>query len=349
MKRRIFVLLLVLALCLAGCEKAPGEETLPSETETVPTTAVPTTVPPETTVPPTTVPPETTEPEVLLFPKGEVQAVLLYYADILYVQEEETVSELPEEYVYAGTVFEGKPDAVPSQTGVGCHLPAGTEFFGSPVNPDYLFTACEEGFKRMVRAGLADTGWSKTAVKTAAPENYTQVFFRDLFTLNTVGENYYNIAAPMEFNSPRYLNLQELFYNGFAELNQGKVPLTEEETAFLLANGFGENMPLSDAERIPEANMDAVLQRFFGLSLAETKGVGLKEIGVYHKESKCYYAWFSGMNWCFIDVAEARYDEETGTGAVTITCDVGVKYQMEMTLQREENVLRMVSNKRTDG
>lgn len=338
MKNLIFALLLALALCLVGCEKAPVEETLPSVTETVPTTAAP-----------TMVPPETTEPEVLLFPKGEVQAVLLYFADILYVQEEETVFELPAEYVYAGTVFEGKPDAVPSQTGVGCHIPAGAEFFGSPVNPDYLFVAHEEGYQRMVRAGLADTGWSKTAVKTAVPENYTQVFFQDLFTISTVGENYYNLAAPMEFNSPRYLNLQELFYNGFAELDQRIVPLTEEETAFLLNNGFGENMPLSNAVRIPEANMDAVLQRFFGLGLSETKGTGLSEIGVYHKPSKCYYAWVSGMNWCFIDVAEARYDEETGTGAVTITCDVGVKYQMEMTLQREENVLRMVSNKRTDG
>ena len=346
MKKRICLFLLALALCLTACQTEPPA--VSSDPTTVPTqtTAAPT----QTTVPPeTTAPMETTEPEVLLFPKGEIQAVLLYFADVLYVQDGQILSGLPEEYVYAGTVFEGKPDEIPTRPGVGCHIPAGAEFYGSPVNPDYLLVACEDGYWKMTRAGLMDTGWSKDTIDTAVPENYTQAFFTDLFTTRGVTENYYNLASPMAFDSTRSLNLKELFSNGFEILNQRYVPLTEEETAFLLANGYGENMPLSNAERIPEANMDAVLQRFFGIKLSETKGVGLQEIGVYHEPSKCYYSWVSGLNWSFITVEDVQYEESTGTGVVILNCDVGYELQMKMTLQREENVLRIVSNKSVNG
>ena len=121
-------------------------------------------------------------------------------------------------------------------------------------------------------------------------------------------------------------------------------PLTEEEIAFLEKNGFGSEKPLGNVKRIPEAAMDAALQRFFGLGLADTYGAGLWQIGVYHKESKCYYAWRSGSNYTFVNVDQVDYNAETGHCVLMITCDIGYKITSKMTLKMEEDVFRILSN-----
>lgn len=90
--------------------------------------------------------------------------------------------------------------------------------------------------------------------------------------------------------------------------------------------------------------MDAALQRFFGLGLADTYGAGLWQIGVYHKESKCYYAWRSGSNYTFVNVDQVDYNAETGHCVLMITCDIGYKITSKMTLKMEEDVFRILSN-----
>ena len=341
MKKLCLFLCVLLTLVLFGCEKAPAEQTVPT-TVPVETTAPIETTPP-TTLPPETVPPETTEPVVLEFPEGDIQAVLLYFADMLYVRDAEIVETLPEGYYYVGKTFQGDSAAIPKVSSISCHIPSMTDFYASPTDPDYIFFSQDGQYRRMIRAALVQNTWTDKTFADSTPENYTQLFFQELFG-NSMDENFYNTAAGVEFRTAQKVDLHQLFYNGFADLRQHSVPLTDEETAFLLKNGFGESDPLTDIERFPEDRMDAVLQRFFGLGLSDTSGAGLKKIGVYHKDSRCYYGKRTDTLYNFVTVDHVEYDTQTGNYLLTITCDMGMKVTFKMVLQPVGDVLRMVSN-----
>ena len=70
------------------------------------------------------------------------------------------------------------------------------------------------------------------------------------------------------FYQPEDINIFEVFYRGFEEWHQRNVPLSEEEEAFLLANGwdYGQRMPMGNAERFPISAIDQRLRKFFGIT-----------------------------------------------------------------------------------
>ncbi len=98
-------------------------------------------------------------------------------------------------------------------------------------------------------------------------------------------KTWYTQALTSEYDSPKKLNLRELFYIGFDA--EGEKPLTDAEKTYLKeqAKSYDENL---DTSRLPKAAMDAVLQQYFGISLKETSQAGLEQLA-YWAETESYY------------------------------------------------------------
>ena len=343
MKRRIFVLLLVLTLCLVGCEKAPGEETLPSETETVPTTAVPTTMPPTMVLPETTEPPRVyvpQDPDPLTYPEGHYQGTLALFARMLYVHDNRSdtvLPELPEGFVYVGVSGDFSDSETAKYALSTWHIPVYTEFFASPDETDYIYYKTENGYRLMIRAALVENYWGGAELDPAIPEAYTFLFFESLLTSCTRSRSVYNLSTGMtEYTSPKDVDLSLLFYNGFPE--EKEIPLSGEEERFL----GNLNYELSNSKRLPVEKMDAVLKRFFGLSYTDTNRIG-KENMAYRKENDCFYLWASSSRSEDLEVLSAEFDPETDTYAVKYRLTI---YNSEkiITFRRVGDVLQILSN-----
>ena len=102
-------------------------------------------------------------------------------------------------------------------------------------------------------------------------------------------------------------------------------------------------MPIGNAERFPLEAMDARLRRFFGISLEDTKGVGLELYDHYLDSTECFYHWRSDTRGFPITVLSIR---ETQKGAFEITCnyDTYQKNTSTITLKAGENIFLIVSN-----
>lgn len=112
-----------------------------------------------------------------------------------------------------------------------------------------------------------------------------QVYFEEYDT-------WYTQALTSFYESPRMMDLRQLFYNGFPE--EDAKGLTDAEQAYiddLHADGICE----LDTSRIPVEKMDQVLQQYFGITLEETAGVGLDNMP-YWEETNCYYSYRGDTN-----------------------------------------------------
>lgn len=106
--------------------------------------------------------------------------------------------------------------------------------------------------------------------------------FQLMLTSNGGSErNYYKQALVTIFSDPSKIDLCDLIYNGIGQ----KRTLTEEERAYILTS---TSRPLSNAYCFTSEDIDAVLTKYFGISLASHK-TGLD--GFLHWEKTGYYYW----------------------------------------------------------
>lgn len=109
--------------------------------------------------------------------------------------------------------------------------------------------------------------------------------FRTLLDLHSVegnAQNWYNEVLHCVFESPETVNWKEFFYDG---LTRGpEVELSEDEIAFCEQNG----VPLElSVFRLPVAEMNAIAQQYFGITLDESDGIGLNM--PYYEVTDSYY------------------------------------------------------------
>ena len=181
---------------------------------------------------------------------------------------------------------------------------------------------------------------SKNDPDNTAPEDYITAFFNTLLRPDT--QNPYCQAAGQDFSQPEAIDLSLFCYNGFPEWSQYEVPLSNGEKAFLAANGWGENMPIANAERFPISAMNERLQKYLGISFRQSWGVGLDQMDFYRAENQCYYAWRSDArgNWASIQSVE----QENNTYHITYTLDDDTGNAYCMTLIRKEGLFQIYSN-----
>lgn len=343
MKKYLLCALFVCFIFLTGCHGGVSEASTPPATVptvvTEPTAAptVPTETTPPETVPTEPAPPETTEPpreyipqdlDTTEYPEGYIQATLTYFSGMLYVNDNRAdalVDKLPEGYVYIGiTPYSGgytvPSDSIPQRPLVTCNIPEMTDFYGSLEEPDYIYYELDGKYRRMIRAGLVENYWDDQQIDPEVPENYTELFFESLLTA-TFSQNRYHCATYSDFDTPEDVNLWYLFYSGFYEERQKK--LTEGEEKFLLSDGWNKAPigPVGNAKRLPVWLMDRDLKRFFGISFADTNGVGINKWQSYWDETGCYYVWRSDTIGTRLTVDKVICDEDSGIYTVKYTME----------------------------
>lgn len=361
MKKYLLCVFFVCLITLAGCHGGMPEASTPLAT--VPTVVteptadptVPTEITPAETVPTEPAPPETTEPsrvyvpqdpDTIEYPEDTIQATVTFFAGMLYVNDNQAdalVEELPSGYIYIGISSGGGPSkSLPWRALVTCNFPDRTDFYGCLDNPDYIYYELDGKYRRMIRAGLVENYWDDQEIDPNVPENYTELFFESLLTA-TFSQNRYHCATYSDFDTPEDVNLWYLFYSGFYEERQKK--LTEGEEKFLLSDGWNKAPigPVGNAKRLPVWLMDRDLKRFFGISFADTNGVGINKWQSYWDETGCYYVWRSDTIGTRLTVDKVICDEDSGIYTV--------KYTMEyygpktMRLRLVGDTFQVLSNK----
>ena len=143
-------------------------------------------------------------------------------------------------------------------------------------------------------AGCTFTGASNTNKKaeitplTAEELNY---FNGDEF-FNGENMNIRNQFLSSLYDAPDKINLFELFYCGSGQ----EVYPTEAEKAAVIAQNGWDVAPDCACEKISRADMDAVLTKYTGLTLADTGKIGLEKF-TYLKEYDAYYYYHGDTNY----------------------------------------------------
>lgn len=97
--------------------------------------------------------------------------------------------------------------------------------------------------------------------------------------------DWYNLALTSYYASPEEIDLYLLFYNGFLDQDEDPTP---EELKFLEEQpGFESSYSLN---RLPTSQMDAVMAKYFGTTLAACNQTGTDML-VYWDQTDCYYCW----------------------------------------------------------
>lgn len=336
--KKTICLIFFLSLFLFACyQQKPVEVTIAPTAVTTDGTTMPTTEPIQPTTEPTQSPEATdagtTVPE-------EPEATLLRFATMLYTtqtQQGEFVKTLPEEYILIGTTTDYFPN-IPRWEGDSWGIAHGSEFYASMENPDYLYYALEDGYQRMIRTSLVGLNIEDPYMDPEATEKYIVLFFEDLFTWNSA-RNYYNQAFSQEFWSAKSVDIAKLFYNGTGISE----PLTEDEKTFLNQFEAFEGFT-SNAVRYCVDDMDAVMQRYFGISLSDTYGIGMDRMKYYFEKTNSYYRRVTDLQVNWLTVLDVVYESESNTYKVTVDCNPGLGTVYVMTLKKVGSIFQICSN-----
>ena len=106
-------------------------------------------------------------------------------------------------------------------------------------------------------------------------------------------QDWYNRTLISEYDSPKYINLSQLFYNGFKD--EPHVPTDAEWAELKDKPGFEEST--WELIRLPVSKIDAVLKQYFGITLKDIKKPKFDGF-VYLESTDCYYTmhtdvWFA--------------------------------------------------------
>ena len=261
---------------------------------------------------------------------------------MLYVLDKKSdslVQQLPDGYLYLGLACENN-DQIYKWDNFARFIPDRSEVYASLEETDYIYYNTGEGYQRLIRAALVENEVSKGDPDNTAPEDYILAFFNTL--LRPDSQSPYCQAAGQNFSQPEAIDLYLFYYNGFPEWSHGVVPLTEEEKAFLAANGWGEEKPMSNAKRFPISAMDARLQKYLGIAFWDTWGVGLDRMENYRHENQCYYAWRSDTRGSWATISSVEQENDTYHITYTLEDYTGNTYRM--TLIETDRLFRIYSN-----
>lgn len=355
MKNTILFVLIVCIMCFFGCEEAPNVSTdlpiTPSETVDMPEVTEPVqTRNPETE--PSTEPAEQIrvyvpqDPDPDTYPQDTFPATVVQYMGLMYVRDNREgsfVTELPEDYVWIGTVHVSEQSGRPVFDLEACHIPAGASLYGSLRDPDFLYYSSEKGWQRLIRAGLVENYWDSEEDPYQVSGNVPVQWFQSL--LNSYRQyNLYNHALETWFETAEDVDVCALFRNGIPEERARK--LSGSEVDFLNSNGFGAHKPAGNAVRLPVKTMDAELKRFFGVGFEEISGVGLDSMDAYWRETNCYYKWCSDVSCTYPNVVSVTAEAESGCYTVIyyLEASATTKIYGELHFRKQGDTLQLLSN-----
>ena len=129
------------------------------------------------------------------------------------------------------------------------------------------------------------------------PAYFNDGFFFDNGTGNG-GDDYLhfsirNMFLTSQHDTPQDIDLFGLFYCGSA---QPSAPMSQEERQLVIDRGYGGTDPDCGCTKITRQEMDAVLWEYTGLTLEETRQVGLKQF-TYLPEYDAYYHFHGDTNY----------------------------------------------------
>ncbi len=127
---------------------------------------------------------------------------------------------------------------------------------------------------------------------------------QDLFTDY---RGWYSRFLISHYAEPKEIDLYMLFYKGIPGVDN---TLSETERAYL-ETVWTEHQLMLDYYRLPAAQMNETLQKYLGLSMEDTLGVGLENL-TYWTEADCYYVSHGDTNAIQVLVHSA-YRQDDGT------------------------------------
>lgn len=168
-------------------------------------------------------------------------------------------------------------------------------------------------------------------------EWFENVFFND-------DENkIVNFFLSSEYDSVVNIDLGDLFHNGDNGLG-GSGEMSDDEKA-LAINHFG--LGNLDVSKAGKEDMDAVLQKYAGLTLENTNKVGLERL-FYVEATNTYYKVVGDTKYKKCDITKGLVNED---GTITLRyCDAlsSISDTYEVTLKKVGDSYQFVSNKILD-
>ena len=124
--------------------------------------------------------------------------------------------------------------------------------------------------------------------------------------------DWYPRALTSFYENAGQIDLFQLFYGGIPGADNA---LTDAEREFLESKSGYD--PELDVKRIPAAEMDRVLQEYFGTPLYMVEGIGLENF-LYWSKTDCYYHCHSDSNLSFVEIVGCT-EVEDGLWNITYT------------------------------
>lgn len=206
---------------------------------------------------------------------------MVFYNGYLYKYQFHTYGaafdpeDYPGSYTYVGTIRQTNDGVIPDEELSAAWLPVGTKLYIPHGLEIELYAITPENQEYgLVRTEINPL---ELGTDTYAHQHAIGAFSSD--------NDWFGAILLCPFERPEEIDLSQLFCIG----DQRKwVPLEDEELAYVqsrLQCGYG------DIRKISPALMDAVLQRYLGITLEQCDKVGLDKF-VFYPETGCYYAAF---------------------------------------------------------
>lgn len=136
--------------------------------------------------------------------------------------------------------------------------------------------------------------------------------------------NWYNMLIMCHFETPKDIDLYQLFGSGVG----GSEPPEIGDTEFEFLKTQEKLHPSIDIFKIPKETVESVLQTYLGITLDEVSETGLDKL-VYLEDTDCYYCNSSGTP-C-VDPFTITSGHHTADGKIVLLFDASLrKYQMTL-------------------
>lgn len=149
-----------------------------------------------------------------------------------------------------------------------------------------------------------------------------------------------NMFLASEYDAIADIDLSDLFYHGDYGFG-GKTELSDDEKTQAVNHfGLGE----LDVAKATKTNMDAILQKYAGVTLENVNKVGLEKL-FYVEEKAAYYNVAGDTEYMKCDITKGWVNED---GTITLQyCDAlgSISDAYEVTLKEVEDSYQFVSNK----
>lgn len=130
--------------------------------------------------------------------------------------------------------------------------------------------------------------------------------------------SWYNMALGSEYDQPEYVNLRNLFYNGFKD--ESYTPTDAEWAELKDQPGFEEST--WELIRLPVSKINVVLKQYFGITLEDIKNPEFDGF-VYLESTDCYYTMHTDAECLDNFQVIAAEEQHDGTIRMTYTANDG--------------------------